>query len=214
MIWKSDSCPTTTSVREQIADYLMERIRWANTGLPPLEEPAIREIAQGVAIYLDEGHPDGFRMELGHMLTMAAQVLSALGHPSLSRRLPLFGTGLICLSDSPMTGNGIMLVLDLQKLTSRRADCLEMVLLPSLLRCVEIIADTWDNSSGDGMLGLRHMASYAKSLLPHRVRAARLNALKAELMDQTRTALERIGTERGWRVAPHVINLDTEAIVR
>ena len=196
-------------IREQWADRLFHAMHSASVGLHDLPPDAVREVAHGVATYLDERLPPGTPVESERLIALAAQALVALGETRLARRLLIFGCGLVRPAEWAVGGDQTMLVLDLNRLAVRREDRLEIVLFRALSVCLDGIADTWDPSGGDGTLGLSHVDRAARQFVPpRRATPRRIAAFADEIVQACRHHLAAIGARRGWTTAPHVLILD------
>ena len=165
------------------------------------------EVARAIQHFLE--HEVGTQFVDARTLTlMAAQALKSLGQGGDARRLVLFGSGMVRPSEWLVTGDEAIWVLNLKDIALREDASLELVFFKGVQIVLESIADVWDSSGGDGILGLKHVCVAASSLLG----APRNSKAVARLCDEIRGIcagkLQQIGRDRGWHSEPFVLNLD------
>ena len=147
-------------------------------------------------------------MDSHYLVMLASRALSSLGKGCAARRLVVFGTGLVKPAEWEISGGNAMWILDLKQITFALDDRLEMTLFASLRAVLEAIADGWDDSSGRGTLGLRHVIGAAAQLLGAREASGQVADLATEIRQRCRSILEQLGAERGWQETPEIVDLD------
>ena len=208
MIWNTVE-NTPAAAREAMASYLAGEINSVNIGSSRLSEESVRELARGVAAYLQGDSAAGFCMETDRLLRLTSQALATVGEKELARRLLVFGTGLARSTESNMAASQGMLVIDLKRLTVKPDDCLELIFFRSLTSVLGIVAEAWDETEGDGALGLRGVGATAAALLgPAKARPRKIVALTVEILAHCRRNLESLRALRHWRHVPQLVNLD------
>lgn len=204
MIWAPEH--TAGEAQSPLAAHVTARIRAAGGEALRLSPEHVQELARAVECFLQE-QCAGEYVDQNCLVALASQVLSALGEGVAARRVYLFGTGLVRPAEWVATGNRSMWILDLKEMTVREDASLEMIFFSGLSAALESIADVWDEASGEGVLGLRHVCSTAGALLGGRNKKA-VSALVRETVERSRAKLQQIAADRGWREAPGVLNLD------
>lgn len=211
MIW-NDSPSSAFSNREALAHHLAGKIRAvADPDAYALRADAIRELAFAVAAYLDrESDTSDWGLFSRDTLALTSRALRSLGEEQLANRLLLFGSGLAQPADWCISGPDTMIVLDLEQLTFRSNDCVELVFFPSLRNALRAIAEAWDACDGAGVLALRHLRDTVAALTPPReVRLRATARLTGEIMTCCRIQLDQLRATRGWSMMPSVVNLDS-----
>ncbi|OVE74443.1 hypothetical protein BVX94_00285 [bacterium B17] len=170
-------------------------------------EDYAEEIARAVEAYLDQDLNCTFA-ESGYLMMLASRALSSVGDTSTARRLLIFGTGLVKPSEWVVSGDSTMWVLDLRQLTVKDDMSLELVFFNSLNAILDSISEIWDETMGEGILGLRHICSAVVSLLGERDAAKSGDLLVKEILNMCEKKLENIASERDWGHWPRVMNLD------
>jgi len=167
---------------------------------------SLKEVAQAVAAFLDaHGRQSGNSSQV--LLMLASQALSAMGEARAARRLYLFGSGMVRPAEWIVTGNDKVWELDLKHMTMRQDDRLELTFFNGLMTVLDAIADVWDETGGQGVLGLRHVCAAADGFLgvPHM--AGRLS-MTNEIIARCQHKLSSMATQRGWQATPRVMSLD------
>jgi hypothetical protein len=85
---------------------------------------------------------------------------------------------------------------------------LELIFFRGVQLVLDSIADVWDECSGDGVLGLRHVCLAASSLLGAPRNSRVVAELSDEIIDISIAKLEKLQEERSWEFVPFVLNLD------
>ncbi len=162
------------------------------------------EIARGVAAFIEAGESDcgGAAPWL-----LISQALRALGHASAARRLAVFGTATARPVDWHAAGQG-GLVVNLEPLTRSARHRLELAFFPALAQLLDVVADAWDDSSGDGVLGLSGCRVAADRILGSGVNARKRRAFCDEVEASAEALLARHGRRRGWRATPRVLRAE------
>lgn len=178
------------------------------TGVPPELKHADLD-AMGDALRLawtprNDPRPDPLRVAC-----LSARTLSALGFGALARRLLLFGCGLVRPCAWEVAGGGRIWVLDLQPLFPEEGAPLELALFPALESAIAGMAEVWDSSAGQGLLGIRNLGPLLDRLIrPAGLRGRRRrSALMRELLRSGQSRLEALAPVRGWRYTPAVIRI-------
>ena len=139
---------------------------------------------------------------------MAAQALKSLGQGGDARRLILFGSGMVRPSEWVVTGDQAIWVLNLKDIALREDASLEIIFFKGIQVVLDSIADVWDASGGDGIMGLKHVCLAASSLLGAPRNSKAVQKLCEEIREICIGKLQQIGRERGWHAEPFVLNLD------
>jgi hypothetical protein len=166
----------------------------------------VAELARAVDGFLQQ---EGRQwVDSGHLIVLASQALSALGEQQAARKLSILGTGLVRPSEWTVTGAQSAWVLDLNQMTVRADAALELVFFQALDIVIECIGEVWDESAGKGTLGLRHVCLAAQALLGSAKPDKHSESLAGEIVTACREKLARVGSARGWKRVPQVMNLD------
>jgi len=165
------------------------------------------ELAVAVASFLEDYQDSGSYVDSGYLVMLASRALSSLGEKQAAHRLLVFGTGLVRPSEWEVTGSEAVWTLDLRRMSVRDDAALELVFFNSLHIVLSSIAEVWDRSEGEGVLGLRHVCSTASALLGGGKPGA-VAALADEIQKTCEAKLSKVHAERKWRHTPTVMNLD------
>ena len=170
------------------------------------DSESLKEVAQAVAAFLDaHGRQSGNNSQV--LLMLASQALSAIGEGKAARRLYLFGSGMVRPAEWVVTGNDKVWELDLKRMTVRQDDRLELTFFNGLMTVLDAIADVWDETGGQGVLGLRHVCAAADSFLGKLHTSGRLS-MTAEIIARCQHKLSNMARQRGWPTTPRVMSLD------
>jgi hypothetical protein len=137
---------------------------------------------------------------------LVAQALSAVGEPHAARRVFLHGAGLVRPSEWTVTGRDAAWILDLRQMTVYADVSIELVLFRCLNSVVDSMADVWDETGGEGVLGLKHVAAAAGACASGSTAGTR--NLAEEIKDICRGRLHRLRAARGWTHVPRVMNME------
>jgi hypothetical protein len=162
------------------------------------------EVARAVQAFLDQ-HGVSL-VESRHLVVLASRALSAIGSPAAGRRLLVLGAGMVRPSVWEVTGRDSVWALDLRQATLRAEVPLEIALFASLGAVLESFCDVWDPTSGEGVLGLRHLCATAAVLAGKPGKKSR--AAAREIVAACEARLRRIGETRRWKRVPEVMNMD------
>jgi hypothetical protein len=111
-------------------------------------------------------------------------------------------------SEWEVSGQEAVWLLDLKQMTVRADEALELLFFHGLSAVIEVMADVWDETDGEGILGLRHVFDSAVALLGAPARKAAVHSLAGEIKSVCAARLDQIGSRRGWQYRPEVMNLD------
>jgi hypothetical protein len=132
------------------------------------------------------------------IIRLASQALKSIGETKAGTRLFLFGAGVIKPLKWDVAGEDTLWALDVDYIMmGNPVDC-ELLIFPTLNVILASICDLWDESGGQGMLGLLH------------TRRALRSSLQIGLKQGCEAWLKRTSLERQWSSTPQVINLDME----
>lgn len=165
------------------------------------------EIAKAIEYFLENEHKDEF-IESKTLTMLAAQVLASIGDPGSARRLMLFSSGMVKPSEWIVTGDKDVWVINLKEITMQEDASLELIFFRGVQLVLDSIADVWDECSGDGVLGLRHVCLAAASLLGAPRNSRAVAELSDEIIDTSIGKLHQLKNERNWDSVPFVLNLD------
>jgi len=193
---------------EGSAIYAQIEARAENAGvLELIEDGTVQAVAEAVEQFLVQAVDDD-AVDSRTIDFLAAQALESLGDAASARRLLLYGTGMVRPSEWVVTGDQAIWVLDLKQMTLYGHAPLELLFFRSMLLILDAVADIWDECSGDGVLGLRHVCTAAAGLLGVSERADAVSDLAAEIVDACTSKLDQLREARGWLTSPSVMNLD------
>lgn len=227
MIWTASD--TVSGQGHALCRHLESEIASAYRDAHPVPEHT-GDVARGVAAYWS-GLAEADALPSQYVALLVSRALHGVGEKHAARRvvehhfpdhqggdvvenamrlksLPpavwnVFASRLLRPSRWAVGQGGVTWVLDLSRLELDAGGCLELSFLQALRALLHSVADIWNASGGEGILGLRGL-SQAAGL----VRSRRANALAGEAEDYCRSVLERLRASRGWRTAPHVVSLD------
>lgn len=165
------------------------------------------EVARAIEHFLDNDRKAEW-VDTKTLSFLAAQAMASLGETDAARRLVVFGTGMVRPSEWIVTGGRTAWVFDLREMTIRDGAPLELLFFKSVQIVMEAMADVWDESRGDGVLGLRNVLCAASRLLCAPEDAARVAGLTAEIREMCASKLDQLRERRGWATTPSVLNLD------
>lgn len=192
---------------DALVEHLASEIAQSCEGDLAPDQGMVRELAKGVAAFLaEQGGADC--VEASYLVALASRAFSSLGEDRLARRLVLVGTGLAGPAEWEIVGADRMWVLDLRRMTVADAAGMELLFFRCLHVALDCVAEVWDSTSGEGVLGLRHVYRTALALLGSGCGKKELGRLRSEIVGRCVDKVERIGTERGWQHRPRVLNLD------
>lgn len=172
-----------------------------------LSDSETHELARAVELYLDE-YESVECIDAGYLVLLASQALKSVGQENAGRRLYIFGSGMVKPAEWVITGEHQLWILDLKQISLGEKAQLELLFFNSLVMILDAMADVWDESSGSGGLGLRHVCRSIEGLLDIGSRSRRARSLADEIIGICRSKLDKLKNERGWLRAPDVINLD------
>lgn len=167
----------------------------------------VNEVARAIEHFLEKERHSEF-VDSKTLAFLAAQAMTSIGEPDIARRLILFGSGMVKPSQWAVTGDRAMWVLDLKEMTIREDAPLELLFFKGMQIVIESMADVWDESLGEGVLGLRHICCTATRLLCASHDDAGVAELTAEIKGMCAGKLDQLRDLRGWRTTPMVLNLD------
>jgi hypothetical protein len=169
--------------------------------------PCHDEVARAIQLFLENEAETEF-VDARTLTLMAAQALKSLGQGGDARRLILFGSGMVRPSEWVVTGDQAIWVLNLKDIALREDASLEIIFFKGIQVVLDSIADVWDASGGDGIMGLKHVFLAASSLLGAPRNSKAVQKLCEEIREICIGKLQQIGRERGWHAEPFVLNLD------
>ncbi|MBN1269233.1 MAG: hypothetical protein JXB04_06570 [Kiritimatiellae bacterium] len=231
MIWaQADPLPADTSA---LQTHLQVRVADV-CGEIPVRGEAVREAARAVAQYClqDLGAacvPDDClealmsRSLAGAGEVEAAEVLLARGHGArmtqaaalmLQSRVGAAWAWKACATRLVRTSQWSAVtvrdvwVLDLDVVSWSADDGLELALFGVVRGLIERMADVWEQTGGQGWLGLRGLARRAGMLLQCGERSAAAGRLAAEVRRFGEQVLRAQARRRGWADCPGILNLD------
>jgi hypothetical protein len=162
------------------------------------------EIARGIAAFMREKGWTPGRNSSGWRI-LAARALRGAGRGEAAARLVLLGSGLVRSRTSVVATGGSMWVLDLERLSVRNDEKMEMMLSACVSSVVESICHVWDESGGRGTLGLSRLGRAAARVCGDKRRGG---AFARELRQLCRDRLAKLKQRRGWQYCPVVMDLD------
>lgn len=167
----------------------------------------IHDIAHAVASFLDDSG-NSHSVDSSYLVMLASRALSSIGEKEAAHRVFLFGTGMVKPAQWEVSGSEAMWVLDLREMTVLADADLEIVFFNSLAMILESMASFWDETGGNGVLGLRHVSSAVAALLGGFESKNQMQELTSEIKDMCISKLESVSRERSWESIPLVMDLD------
>ena len=207
MIWNAqESAPTTRSL---IVSRIMAEIDAVReiSPAPAGGRRRIEQVAHGVACFIEQ-QPDGFCLDSKDLLLLTSRALSSAGERGLAGRLLAFRTGLVRQADWLTSASTPMLAVDMKRIAVGQNDCLELAVFESLSAVLDAIADSWNDSSGYGALGLLRIRAAAAALIGSPVRSRKTVRLVGEIRSFCAQKLAEIQRARRWNDKPSVLILD------
>lgn len=199
-----------------------------------LERPdAAREIARSVAAFIRDRHVNEV-LPAEYLALLIARSLWALGEAAAAGRFIelkgaewRIGPGFVGAALAPdisvagwraMLGSrmvrqfaslarGAIWVVDCRRLVDPGQNGLELGLFPVINAVMDQVAGVWDATQGQGILGLRHLATASARLCDGQSADRKSAGLALEIQKQCELRLRAAGKLRGWIAVPEVIRL-------
>ncbi len=208
MIFSSHTPEPSEAWRDDLADRLLDQAP-ALCGNPGLAaSPTLCEAAQGVAAVLRERETFPHELDAHTSCTLMSRALEAAGETSLARRLHLAGTSSVYAASWITAGQDTVWTLDVKKLISSDAPCMELILFDHLRSMLDDYADVWDASSGRGVVGLKGLNEVAASILCSHTTPLATRLLADEMRDYCARHLDRKRQQRGWNSTPIIMSVE------
>jgi hypothetical protein len=205
MIWRADSDESRYERAVRHVEHELVRTCGERLNLDPA---ALRELASSVVSVVGS---DGASLsaDSGALVVLASKALHSIGERDAARRLVVLGGGLVSPSVWEVTGQDTVWVLDLEKMSLQEGASLELVLFGILQAVIQAVADVWDESGGEGTLGLRNVNGTARVILGRRRgNKQALRRMAEEISGWCEARLERVAHDRGWQTVPRVMDMD------
>ena len=167
------------------------------------------EIGRAIEYYLAQEHNARY-INTKSLTMLASRVLASIGEPVAARRLMIFGAGMVKPSEWVVSGDRDVWVINLREIILREESSIELILFRGIHLILDAIADVWDESDGEGALGLRHVCQSAGKLLGISKRTKDVFRLSDEIIALSVNKLKQLRKERNWHAAPLVLNLDVK----
>ncbi len=232
MIWNSHApAESRTALSFRVAQDLLR-----SSGMPALEDCVVDNVVHGVATYCERAVTSG-HLHSEHVALLLARSLWACGEHEAARcvadhhcgsdvvrfcwppvsdayvtswRWRLCRAGVVRTSSLHVRRTSNVWIVDMHGFTELPEPQLEMTLFSGLRSLLDGMAHVWDCSSGSGLLGVRGLASQARTLCGvRRYDSARDVAREAVLLCVA--SMQAQARERRWGDVPEVMNLDLEA---
>ena len=171
-----------------------------------VQDGQVEELARAVAHFLEQ-QGQSASVDSRYLVMLASRAMQSVGEDDAARRLLVFGTELVKPSEWEVTGGESVWVLDLHQMTTRDDDSLELAFFNSLSVVLQSVADVWDASNGQGLLGLRHVCASARGLLGES-RDKSLECVSEEIKTFVAARLAQVSESRHWQHVPRVMDLD------
>lgn len=104
-------------------------------------------------------------------------------------------------------GGKTLWVIDMPKLASLCSPIWELSLARTIQLVLSHLADIWDETQGEGLLGLSQTREAAAALLATSATSVKSRRLAQEIKRQVWIWLDSLKGKRGWRTVPSLINL-------
>ncbi len=166
------------------------------------------ELAAAIATFLEQQTGSEQGVDAGYLILLAMQAMTSVGDADAARRLMVFGSGLVRPAEWEVTGGGDVWTLDLRRMMLSDDVPMELLFFNTLGMIIDAVAEVWDATGGEGVLGLRHVYDSAVALLGESHSPQGLRSIAQEIQDTCRLRLDRAHRERGWQSVPAVMNLD------
>ena len=201
---------TETDTNSAVLGDILSKISAVSDEVESLTHEETVELARAVELFVTEMSSDS-SVDSEELTRLASRALSGVGEDVIARRLLLFGTGMIRPSEWIISGNNMVWVLDLKQLVVPVDTPLELFMFPCLNAVIDAIADLWDESDGEGALGLKHVCDTAEAFLGNNCKnAAKRRLLANEIGRFCAGCLSRSGKTRGWSHTPEIVDLDVK----
>lgn len=205
MIW-SLSVSGSSAEKSAVVSHIAAEIAEVCGDDRTIDTDDVEALAKAIETFLEREHSGG-SADSRYLVMLASKALTSIGYDSAGRRMLVFGTGLVKPSEWEVTGDDAMWVLDLKEMMINEDSPLEIIFFSSLSMVVEAIAEVWDKTSGQGILGLKNVFSTAVALLGSDGHKS-IGALEEEIKSNCDKKLQQLGKERNWNTSPRVMNLD------
>lgn len=190
-----------------IEEHIVTRYRECGAERAGLTPDAVREVARAVEYYVTVDQ--GAVADSSSLTRLTTQALADLGEEGAARRFLVYGSGLVRPAEWEIRRGHEMWVLDLRQITVESGAALEIVQFSVLAAVLRAIAELWDATRGQGVLGMRNLRGASQRLVgTARDADRRTRRMTRELEDWCRHVLGTLRGERGWLAMPEVINLD------
>jgi len=205
MIWNTSSrfddgkSPVVSQITAEIAEICADDLA--------MDPARIEELAKAVESFIELEH-NGEYADSRYIVMLASRALSSIGESAAGRRLLVFGTGLVKPSEWVVTGTDAMWILDLKEMVINESSPLELVFFGSLLIVIESVAEIWDKTGGNGVLGLKNVLVTAEAFLGAGGDAKKAVLMGSEIKLACENKLEQLSRDRKWEYVPRVMNLD------
>lgn len=167
---------------------------------------SVDEIARAVGAFL-ESNGGTTVVASDQLIMLISRALKSIGEGRAARRLLLIGTGMVRPSEWEVVGSDAMWIVDLKQISVWNSASLEMVFFNSVRAILDAIAEVWDEKSGQGALGLRHICATV-SAMEGRAGRKGVSGLATEIKELCGDRLAQLADERGWDYVPMVMDLD------
>lgn len=228
---------TPQEAREQIRRHLAEDIKTSTAHLP-MDAGAAQAVADAITAYCEEQFiapplPTGYLDMMVYRALKALNQTEAAGFIAQTR-LPqwdihnvfdpaiwpgpvplivwrLFASQIVRPSRTVTAGGKVLWILDFARLHREDAGWMEITFFPGLRALVTQLAAAWDDTAGEGYLGLRGL--YAAGFAPTPRRKPKKNAAHSdfhagEIRAYILQVLEHVRRDRGWKQCPRVLYLE------
>ena len=165
------------------------------------------EIGRAIEYYLAQENNARY-VNTKSLTMLASRVLASIGESVAARRLIIFGAGMVKPSEWVVSGDRDVWVINLREIILGEESAIELILFRGINLILDTIADVWDESNGEGALGLRHVCQSAEKLLGVSQRTKDVFKLSDEIIMLCVNKLKQLKKERTWSYVPLVLNLD------
>jgi hypothetical protein len=211
MIWSEQAAIGDS--REALCRHLATEIAAACGDFVPEH---VHEVAQAVAAYCAQQNNE-FILSSEYVTMLVSRALRAVGEEQAGRTFvgdwhfpalettiqfqdvppalwSVFASRLIHPSRWLVNNGKVIWVFDLSRFRFDTDLCLDLAFHHAVRAILYAVAEIWDGTSGDGILGVHGTAKCGRSA--------------SDVQTLCRDLLERISANRGWASVPRVLNLD------
>jgi len=171
-------------------------------------DDSIIEVSDAVEYFFAKHGLQIYSHEPASCLPFFCKALTAIGEIRTCQKIIVLGTGIVKRLEYLSAGGKPVWILDLKRLLSSDYPAIELSLYPALNIVLDSIAEVWDETQGDGFLGLRQLYRVACEINGTNRKLRRIYKVVDEIKTVCKLKLSKIRTQRDWTSVPQIINMD------